>query len=57
MTDDDESPRIIVCQGSPRCDLRGNAAKAAQAAGCPFCEVLEVSERGELTTISKPGEA
>jgi hypothetical protein len=57
MSDDEKPARIIVCQGPPRCDLRGKDAVAAQAAGCPFCRVLQVTERDDLITISKPGEA
>lgn len=57
MTEDnDESYTITVCQGPPRCDLTGDAAEAAQRAGCPFCRrIYGDGEGGE--SVVEPGTA
>lgn len=43
---DDETEVIHVCQGPPRCDLEGDAAVAAQQAGCLWCVRIYVAPDG-----------
>jgi hypothetical protein len=43
----DDEAVIIVCQGPPRCDLAGDAAIAAQEAGCVWCDRCYITEAGE----------
>lgn len=52
----EEDPHIIVCQGPPRCALRGDEVVAAIEAGCPFCMTIIVHEDGSETR-RQPGEA
>jgi hypothetical protein len=47
-------PVITVCQGPPRCDLKGDDAVAAMESGCPWCERITVHKDGSETT-TKPG--
>lgn len=44
-------PKIIVCQGPPRCMLTGDAAVKAQRKGCPWCKQIIVHEDGSETVI------
>jgi len=40
---------IWVCQGPPRCTLEGDAAVAAQEAGCVWCKRIVCHEDGTET--------
>jgi hypothetical protein len=51
-----ETTIIMVCQGSPRCQLTGDEAVLAQASGCPFCQRITIDEDG-TETITEPGTA
>ena len=46
---DEEPTHIIVCQGPPRCDLRGDEAIACQQAGCVWCERITIHPCGAET--------
>ena len=51
-----EDPQIIVCQGPPRCDLRGDEAVAAQEGGCIWCRRITIhADGGE--TVTEPAAA
>lgn len=56
MVSDDDDPQVWVCQGAPRCDLEGDAAIAAQHAGCRWCTVITVHADGS-ETVKEPGNA
>lgn len=49
--DDEGDPIICVCQGPPVCDLQGDAAVAAQQAGCLWCKRIIVHEDGTETVL------
>ena len=53
MTDDDEDPEIIVCQGPPVCLLEGDAAVEAAQKGCPWCKHIVVHPDG-TDTVTDP---
>lgn len=44
-------PRIIVCQGPPVCDLKGDAAVKAAENGCPWCKRITLHDDMTETVI------
>ena len=51
MSDETE---IVVCQGPPRCMNDGDAAVAAQQAGCRWCRRILIDEFGNETLSGPP---
>lgn len=45
---------IWVCQGEPRCSLKGDEALDAQRAGCVWCRRVILDEDGQEHVI-EPG--
>ena len=43
------SQEVWICQGPPRCALEGDAAVAAQEAGCIWCDVITIHPDGTET--------
>jgi|RhiMethySRZTD1v2_1073278.scaffolds.fasta_scaffold1431299_2 hypothetical protein len=46
-------PRVIVCQGPPKCLLEDEEAVEAQIAGCPWCRVITIHDDGS-ETVTEP---
>jgi hypothetical protein len=46
----------MICQGPPRCNLRGEDVHNEQLDGCKWCEVLLIDAMGR-ETFTCPGEA
>lgn len=53
--DDDDDDETIVCQGPPRCMLKGVDAEDAMLAGCIWCSKIYIDRSGKRTVI-EPGE-
>ena len=47
------APRVIVCQGPPRCMLEDDEAIEAQKAGCIWCRTITLHEDG-TETVQEP---
>lgn len=55
-SDEDDAPKVIICQGPPICDLQGDEAEDAMEAGCPWCRREILLPNGEWHT-EEPGKA
>ncbi len=47
-----ERPRVIICQGPPRCDA--DAVLNPKPMPCPWCRIEEVQADGTITVIQEP---
>jgi hypothetical protein len=50
-----ERPRIIICQGPPRCDY--DDAKPDRELPCPWCKIEIQDRNGFWQTASEPANA
>jgi hypothetical protein len=50
---DEDDPMVIVCAGPPLCLLAGDAAVAAQQAGCVLCKRIITRPDGTWTIVER----
>ena len=48
---DDDTPRLVICQGPPLCALEGDNAFSAQERGCPLCKIEQLADDGITWTV------
>lgn len=50
-----EKPRVIICQGPPRCDV--DMVRNPQPMPCPWCRIEQIEADGTVTIIKEPATA